>query len=179
MRMIPVETARWRLATLWFSTCAVIMLFLIAQSFGGAFEGDEQRLWGWALPNFLPTIALMLSVFAADALVPSAGSTYVRSNFSNLALWLSAFYLGVLLLAILAPPLASYFRDPPQTIDRMVFLENANLFLGPVQGLVVAALGVLFFLKDKPQQGPSSAAPSLSEPALPPPDGTAGPGRVI
>lgn len=62
------------------------------------------------------------------------------------------FYLFVLILSVLIQP---FLAAPDERIDRVVvrvqMLETSNLWLAPLQGLVVIALGVLFFLKeDKP-----------------------------
>jgi hypothetical protein len=148
---IPLDQARWKLAGVWFSCSGIIFILLIIQSIGGVYGEEVQRVWSWALPNFLPTLALMVSVFAADALKPDRNGknkTYiVRKNFYQLSLWLSIFYLLTLMLSILSPPIANYFSSQP-IADRIKILETSNLWLGPLQGLVVVALGILFFLKD-------------------------------
>jgi hypothetical protein len=148
--MIELEKARWRLAVIWFPGTALLFIVLVIQSLGGAYGDSLQRAWGWALPNFLPTIALMVSVFAAEALKPTrGGGIFVRRNFCTLAIWLSAFYLFMLLLSILSPPLINYFGNDTKSVDKIHILESSNLWLGPLQGLVVVALGVLFFLKEE------------------------------
>ena len=154
---IPLETARWRLAAIWFPSCGIIFLIMIAQSIGGAYGDELQRAWSWALPNFLPTLALMLSVFAADALRPAGESeTLVRRNFAFLSLCVSIFYVVVILISLLAQPIFGTYADTSdQVAARLELLETSNLWLGPLQSLVVAAIGVLFFLKEgkAPQSG--------------------------
>jgi hypothetical protein len=162
--MIPLERARWRLAIVWFSGCAVLFLTLVLQSMGGAYGDNLQRVWGWALPNFLPTLALMVSVFAADALAPHRGRPLrVRRNFCTLAVWLSVFYLVLLLLSVFAQPIVRSFlleQGNGATPERVEMLETSSLWLGPVQGLVVIVMGVLFFLKEDAPDG-RVAAPEL------------------
>ena len=144
---IPLEQARWQLAIVWFVCAGIIFAILIIQSIGGVYGEEVQRVWSWALPNFLPTLALMVSVFAADALRPEQDTTYlVRKNFYTLSWWLSIFYLLAIMLSILSPPIVNYFSTQP-IADRIKILEVSNLWLGPLQGLVVVALGILFFLK--------------------------------
>lgn len=147
---IALETARWRLAIIWFPSCGLIFLILIAQSLGGAYGDDLQRAWSWALPNFLPTLALMLGVFAADAFKYSAESeTAVRSNFAVLAMCLSGFYIFILLISLFAQPIfGSYSTAQNSVAARLQLLEISNLWLAPLQSLVVGAIGVLFFLKE-------------------------------
>lgn len=146
--MVPLENVRWKLALVWFSTCSFVFILLIVQSLGGAYGDELQRLWGWALPNFLPTLALMLSVFAADALRPTDDAQLVvRQNFYRLSMGLSLFYLVILLITLLMQPIANFVAEG-DTPARIEMLETSNLWLGPIQGLVVVALGVLFFLRE-------------------------------
>lgn len=148
---MTLEAARWRLAVVWFPSCGLIFLIMIAQSLGGAYGDELQRAWSWALPNFLPTLALMLSVFAADALRSSGdeGQTVVRRNFALLATSLSIFYIVVILISLVAQPIfGTYAAADDPIVARLELLEASNLWLAPLQSLVVAAIGVLFFLKE-------------------------------
>jgi hypothetical protein len=150
-KFIPIEVARWRLALIWFPFSALIFILLIAQSIGGAFGGDLQRVWGWAMPNFLPTISLMLSVFGADALKPASDSVVVvRKGFFRLSCSMSLFYLVIFLLTILVQPSLQLFGNGDDPIAaRLKLLETSNIWLGPLQAMVVAAIGVVFFLKEE------------------------------
>ncbi len=152
--VMALESARWKLAMLWFPVCGLLLLLLVVQSLAGAYQENLQNVWGWALPNFLPTISVMISVFAGDALLHDERPTYVRKNFCNLAFYLSVFYLLLVFISILAPPLVNYFNGPDANVDKLQIMQSSNLWLGPVQGLVVVSLGVLFFLKeDKENNG--------------------------
>jgi hypothetical protein len=115
--LTALELARWRLASVWFTACGFLFLILVGQSLGGVYEGGVQSAWGWALPNFVPTLALMISVFAADALKPydEGGGQQVRSPFFKLSMSLSIFYLFVLILTLLAQPIVSTLRNGEAT----------------------------------------------------------------
>jgi hypothetical protein len=54
----------------------------------------------------------------------------------RLALWLSCAYLLLILLSILVQPFAPL---PP-----LALMQQSNLWLGPLQGLVAGALGAFF-----------------------------------
>jgi hypothetical protein len=86
---------------------------LVGQSVGGIYEGGLPTAWGWALPNFVPTLSLMISVFAAGALKPHEPnrSPKVREPFFKLSYSLSVFNLITLLAAILADPIFLYLRQ--------------------------------------------------------------------
>jgi hypothetical protein len=163
-KLIALEIARWRLALVWFCACGVVLVVLAAQSLGGVYENRMQSAWAWALPNFLPTLALMVSVFAADALRPydETHGLKVRLPFFKLSLGLSVFYLALLLITILSEPIVLRVRADAK-LSPVEILEMSNLWLAPLQGLVVAALGVLFFLKEDGKSGPAGSAPSASD----------------
>lgn len=154
---ILLETARWRLGTLWFGGSGLIFLVLAIQSLTGVYEDSVKSVWGWALPNFLPTLMTMIGVFGADALAPEAEADRlsVRSNFLKLAIALSAFHLFCVMLTLLIRPLLPGLNNDPNMPPMEVF-DTANLFLGPLQGLVGAAIGVLFFSKAKESTAPEA-----------------------
>ncbi len=144
---MSLKAARWRLALIWFVGCALFMALLVAQSIGGAYGDAAQKAWSWALPNFLPTLALMVSVFAAEALVAPGPTAKVARGFLWLTMGLSAGYILLLFVSLLAQPL---FAGPGVTAaQRLALMEMSNLWLGPVQGLTVTALGVLFYSAKK------------------------------
>jgi hypothetical protein len=151
---ISLETARWRLGTLWFVGSGLIFLLLAVQSLMGVYEDRVEAVWGWALPNFLPTLMMMMGVFAAAALVHEADSDRmkVRSNFLRLAIALSGFHLFCVLLTLLLRPLVPGLSND-DSIEPMAIFETSNLFLGPLQGLVGGAIGALFFSKAEETPG--------------------------
>lgn len=151
VQTLPLETARWRLALIWFPGSGLLFLIMIAQSLGGAYGDELQRAWGWALPNFLPTLALMISVFATDALRPmSETDAVVRRNFASLALALSAFYLLILFVSVAGQVIFMSYNSTDDLVERrLTLLETSNYWLAPLQSLVVAAIGTLFFLKEE------------------------------
>lgn len=170
--MLALETARWRLATIWFSGSALIVIVLILQSLFDVYGGHVQEVWGWALPNFAPTLSLMMGVFAASALAQDAptDTMEVRAPFYRLAAGLSVFHLLCMLLVIGVQPLlpARTVGDGPPDIMRGFVVSN--LFLGPLQGLVAAALGALFFSKSIQKTPAEGANETQPKPPLQPAD---------
>lgn len=155
-KLVSLDSVRWKLALIWFPLCGLAFLLLIGQSMGGVYGKDLQRAWGWALPNFLPTLALMVSVFAADALRAQSETTIlVRRNFFLLSASLSIFYLLILMTSILIGPALQSFNPSGEggVASRIELLETSNIWLGPLQGLVIASIGVLFFLKEDEKAG--------------------------
>jgi hypothetical protein len=132
--------AKWILAGIWLAGSALVFLILVAQSLLNYYEPKTQDAWGWFLPTVVPTLSLIIAVLVADQL---SGSTTEESanQPAGAMFWLGAglstFYLVLVALSVLVQPFL------PQT-SPLEILRRSNLWLGPVQGLTVAALGVFF-----------------------------------
>lgn len=149
MNKLALRSARLQLAQIWFPSAGALFLILVIQSFMLVHGDEVQQVFSWALPNFLPTVSLMVSVFAQDALAgdeQEVDKVFVRSSFLIIAKWLSLFYVVLLFITVFA---ASVTGERPLNT-----LEMSNIFLGPIQGLLVGALGVLFFVREEQSKRP-------------------------
>ena len=152
MTYMTLGQARYRLARIWFPGCGILILFLIFQSLFGGYGTRQTEAWGWAMPNFFPTLALMMSVFGANALgATDVENMPVKRGYYWISLCLSLFYIFILFfILIFAPVIDHFFLDRAATAQtRLDMMVNSNVYLGPIQSIVVGALGVLFFLKEK------------------------------
>lgn len=139
IEMIPLDSARNRLAVLWFTGSATILILVVLQSLLGHFGDDTQEALGWLLPTLMPTLSMMITVLTYTALDPRVLDAVVRKTFFWIAFAFSVFYLVLILLTIAIQP---FTRVGPLQLMRL-----SNLWLGPVQGLVASAIGVLFVSK--------------------------------
>ena len=123
------------------------MLFavLVVQSILDKYHQDLQKAWSWFIPTVVPTLSLMLSVLGAGAL-GGQDARQVRVDFFRLAWWLSLAYLLVLTGTILLQPFS-----PLAPIE---LFTASNYWLTPMQGLVVAAIGVLFTINERGTRAP-------------------------
>lgn len=137
--LLPLDIVRTRLATAWFSGVSVILVIVVLQSLLGRYGERTQEAWGWLLPTIMPTLGMIITVLGYTALDPHATEFVVRKTFLRIALFLSVLYLVLILLTICIQPLTS--TDPVE------LMRMSNLWLGPFQGLVASALGVLFVSK--------------------------------
>jgi hypothetical protein len=169
---IPLENARSNLARLWFAGSGLIFLILLLQSFATIYQDRLAEVWGWALPTLLPTLSLILSVLGANAIdhqtqahgPKQAQAAGVRRDFYTITFRLSLIYLAVIFGTIVAEPVIVYLQSRPVSEGQVValaqgraaptgaqgaadVLKMSNLWLGPFQGLVIAAMGTLFFTK--------------------------------
>jgi len=124
-----------RLAILWFSTCgAVFLLALIRIMFHGIPDDAAKQVWGFLLPNMVPTLSLMIAVLVAEAVAPPPQPKQGNRFLFQMAFWLSAAYLAVFLLMVLVP-----FGSMKPLMD-----ADQQIWLTPLQGLATAALGAFF-----------------------------------
>lgn len=143
-QLIPLDKVRSRLALLWLVSSSLIIVIVVLQSLLGRYGEKAQEAWSWLLPTLMPTLGMIVTVLGYTALDPTALEGVVRKSFFHVAFWLSALYLFLVLLTLLIQPFAK--ADPEKAVQLM---RLSNLWLGPVQGLVASALGVLFVSKRK------------------------------
>jgi hypothetical protein len=135
MPRMPLEESRAALSKLWFSGSLLPFLVLVVQSTLGKFSDHLQEVWAWFIPTVLPTLSLMVAVLGSAALGED-DPRLVRKDFFHLAQKLSLAYIGLLSVTILIEPFSP--------LEGIKLLTASNYWLTPMQGLVVAALSVLF-----------------------------------
>ena len=140
-KWMPLDEARSILFTIWMVGGGLLLVILMLQSVFGRYGAQLQAVWSWFIPTVVPSISLMLGVLGATALAAkSSRPKSVRTSFFRVSCCLSVFYLFILLTTVAVEP---FTRIPAVNLYTM-----SNYWLGPTQGLVVAALGVLFVSKE-------------------------------
>lgn len=145
---ISKSKCRTALGILWFVTGGGLSLLFILQTLFGHYEDKANEAWAWFLPTLMPTLILMIGTFAADALTARDEDAPVKPFIFFLSFGISVFYLLAVALTILLQPLTG--------IPFPELMKQSNLFLGPLQGLVAAALGI-FFVKARDNSPPTTA----------------------
>jgi cytochrome bd-type quinol oxidase subunit 2 len=95
----------------------------------------------------MPTLSLITGVFVMDIRGATDREKKVDRFLYRLALILSVAYLFVVLLFIILHPYSEWMA--------IRFLNESNLWIAPLQGLVGALLGA-FFVKKEPEAAPLS-----------------------
>ena len=134
-RMLPLEGVRTRIMRVWLIGAGSTAFLLVVISILRGRSDAARDIWSWFLPLVLPTLGLMIGVVGAAA----AGGNVegrVRKSFVDIAIGLSMAYLAVLALTVL--------MEPFSPLKGSALYAMSNYYLGPFQGLVVAALGYLF-----------------------------------
>jgi hypothetical protein len=92
---ISLEQARWTMAKVWFGGAGILIVLLIAQSFGTVYQGHIAEVWSWALPTVMPTLSLIIAVLKSSALEKDdnqdSKQPKVKRRFYFVALSLSVF----------------------------------------------------------------------------------------
>jgi hypothetical protein len=143
-QLVPLDEARMRLAWTWLIGAGSILILLVVQSLLHVYGDLTQEAWGWFLPTMMPTLGMIITVLTYTALDPISSASVVRRDFIQISVSLSVIYLVLVILTILIQPFAA--RSATERVDLM---RTSNLWLGPVQGLVASALGVLFVSKQE------------------------------
>jgi hypothetical protein len=143
-QLVPLDDVRLKLARVWLIGGGGIFLILVVQSLLHVYGDLTQEAWGWFLPTLMPSLGMIVTVLTYTALDPLMTGSVVRKSFASIASWLSILYLLTVMLTILIQPFAS--NTPAEAVGLM---RTSNLWLGPLQGLLASALGVLFVSKQK------------------------------
>ncbi|HXU29684.1 MAG TPA: hypothetical protein VN851_03815 [Thermoanaerobaculia bacterium] len=123
---------------LWLIGSGALFLIFIIQSIGQKYGARVQDAWGWLLPTIMPTLSLMVGVLVSNAGMPQPKTGKSDRFIFFLALGFSFAYLTAVISTVLVQP---FVKGNPLDLFRM-----SSLWLGPLQGLVAAVLGV-FFIK--------------------------------
>jgi hypothetical protein len=141
---MSVRTSMWRLAIIWFVAAGFLFVILVGQSLTGYYEPRTEDAWGWFLPTVMPTLSLIVGALVADYRKAAVAGPGAPKQQAGPLFWLGAglsvFYLLLVALSILLQPLLA--ETSPLTL-----MQRSNLWLGPLQGLCVAALGFFFHSK--------------------------------
>lgn len=130
--------AQKKISLLWFVFSGIIFLLIFFQTLFGKYEDKIEVVWNWLLPNLIPTLSIILSVFFAEFNQRKRKEKHVDRFYYKLVIILSLFYLCVLLLIILLDPFIN--KSFLETISK------SNYYLVPLQCIVGISIG-FFFVK--------------------------------
>jgi len=155
---LPITFCKRRLATVWFGGAGIVFLLVLLQSLFGRYGDEVTQAWGWLLSSVMPTLSLIIGVLVLDAVQRADVTRTIDAFLFRLTVWLSlAYLLAVFLVVVLTP-----FSD----LGPIQLMTKLNVVLGPVQGLVAAAMGAFFvraarevhFTLEEEEEGPAIAA---------------------
>ena len=133
-----VRHAKMALSLLWMLAAAPILLILILRQLQGFYDTpntDPKEVWNWVSQFVLPGVTLVVGAWTVSA-SPSDQRPIDNPWVFWAAIGMSAFYFIVLYLVV---GLQGTTQQPwPETF------KQSALFLGIIQGAVIAVLGKFF-----------------------------------
>lgn len=139
---LSVQTAKKRLALIWFGGAAVLFVFVFALSLHSPVAG---AVWGWFLPTVMPNLSLIVGVWVADARAGDAPDQTSDSFMYWLAAGLSGFYLLLIAALFLSHPFAAQGLTG--------WLQASQLWLAAVQSLASLAMGAFYVQRVQSKPG--------------------------
>jgi len=138
-QMLLLTDVRKKLLAIWLSFSALLLIFFLLQALSGKYAGMESVAWIWIFVQLMPGLALLL---ASTLFHLKRGKAILRWVF-----WAIAGLIVLFLLFVLVS-LAGISGGAGGQNLRDGFTESYRYLL-PIQGLVLAVLGVLFFKKER------------------------------
>src|SRR5262245_24485063 len=133
-----VRNAKMSLSLLWLLAAAPLLLILIVRQLQGFYDApntDPKEVWNWVSQFVLPGFTLIAGAWTVSA-SPSDSKTVENSWVFWAAIGMSVLYLVILYLVV---ALQAGSQLPwPETF------KQSALFLGLIQGVVIAVLGKFF-----------------------------------
>jgi hypothetical protein len=132
----PMAQCKRVLALVWFIGAGVLFFMLLMQSVLGRYGDRTSDAWSWLLPSIMPTLSLIIGVLVAEGPLARPNAALADRFLYRLTLGISVVYLLAVLMVFLLQPFS--------TVGPFELMNQANLWLGPIQGLTAAALGAFF-----------------------------------
>jgi len=141
----PLQMCQWRLAVIWLLGSCVLFILMAFQVAGGKYGNEDQKAWGWLLPQVLPILSMIGGAIVYQ--MNRSDENIVVTSFAYRATWVvSLIYLLLVLTTVALVPIA----EQEQGIKPIDFLPK----MGPVlTGLSAIASSILaaFFVSSKPK----------------------------
>lgn len=139
---LTVQTAKKRLALIWFAGAALLFLLVFGLSLNSPSAG---AVWAWFLPTVMPNLSLIVGVWVADTRAGSMPDQPTDPFMYRLTAGLSAFYL--LLITVL------FLLHPYSVLGLTGWLQASQLWLSAVQGLASLAMGAFYVQRTQAKPG--------------------------
>jgi hypothetical protein len=140
-REINMATCQRILAIVWFIPSAALFGIFVIQTILGRYGDQVGDAWNWLLPTIMPTLSLVIGALVTVELNRDQSRRTYSKFMLILTSCISVVYLASVSVVVLFQPIS-----PRSPLDSM---RQANLWLGPLQGLVAGAMGA-FFAKSSP-----------------------------
>ncbi len=136
--MLLLSDVRKQLLVLWLVFSTAILLFFLAQAQNGKYLDMETTAWGWVFAQLLPGLIMLI---AATLIRFNSGKTVLKWAF-----WVVFGLTALLLLFVMFTLLRVSGGAAGLSLEDG--FARSYRYLLPLQGLLLAIFGVLFFKKE-------------------------------
>ena len=125
-----------RLMIVWVSGCVFLLLIAWLQILFGHYGENGRDVIEWLLPAIIPTLSLVVGVWANNALKKSKSTEKVGIGIYRAVLLVSILYLAFIGMIFAIQPMIA--RPPLEVV------KDSGLILTPLQGVMCAFIGIFF-----------------------------------
>ncbi len=136
---ISYRGAQKKLAICWFIFASIFFLVVVLQTLFGKFGDNVSDVWSWLQSALVPSLSLMITIFVTN--INTEDDHQVDVFYFRLTFWISFVYLMILLAHILIEPFSSK--------TEIQIIKQSKVYIGTIQGIVSASLGLFFVKKEK------------------------------
>jgi len=133
---ISMDYAKRRLSIVWITGTVFLFILIIIQTVFGHYGDKAKDAWSWFLPSVMPVLSLIISILISDALGKSVKQKSTDKFLFRITICLSILYLIIVSLSV--------FLQPFSSLAPIELLQTSNIWIAPLQGIVVGALGAFF-----------------------------------
>lgn len=139
---VPIRTTQRKLIVLWMIGAALPFSLVTIQSLVGLYGDQAGEALRWVSSAVLPVTIMVIGTIVADEQTykNKVDRRSTSQFFARLTMYTSAFYLAVVMLALVI----GWLAHPTSPLERIRTLRTAELFSGTLQGIVGGTLGVFF-----------------------------------
>jgi hypothetical protein len=138
---VSMLKSQMQLMLVWVIGGAILLLVAWLQILFGHYEDKGQDVIAWLLPSIIPTVSLVVGVWANNTRKKSRSTQKVEKKAYTIVLVVSLFYLIFLGMIFAIQPMVAL---PPLDV-----IKNSGLILSPLQGVVSVFLGIFFTQEPK------------------------------
>lgn len=133
---MQMNICQTRLMLVWVAGCIILLLVAWLQIVFGHYGENGRDVVEWLLPAIIPTLSLVIGVWANNALKKPKSTEKVGKGIYRIVIVASIFYLTFIGLVFAIQPMVA---RPPLAV-----IKDSSLIIAPLQGVVCAFIGIFF-----------------------------------
>ena len=146
MNTISLSVAKERLMKLWVIGFTFVFLFFLFQTITARYVGIVNEAWGWLLPHFLPTLAIIIGGYFFDVDRKNISINIIPGTAFKIAYGISILYFFTISIVVF-----SYRNTDGNILD---YYQSFNIILSSIQTLISGTVVFLFSKQKARRESP-------------------------